>query len=897
MIVDKLVLLDGMSLAYRAFYGLKANLTNSVGLNTNSIYGFTTMINKIMETEKPSHMLVAFDAGKVTFRHETYADYKAGRAKMPPEFAEQLPYIKQMLELRGIKICEIPLYEADDIIGSYAKKAETMNYIVTIVSGDRDLLQLVSAKTTVKITTTKNAAGFIDYTPTLLYDEKGIIPRQIVDLKGFMGDASDNLPGVPGIGEKTALKLLKEYETMDNVYAAIGNMKKTKMLDNLIKYQDQAYMCKDLAEIDVQLTLPIAIEELKHEENITEPLLAFYRDMGMNSILQQLRANAANATEFLADEAKNRQNETDLFEKYPYSLGDDECASIIGSSDLTYIHTEILDNQDQTGAILGVAITTSAGKTSFWSEDTLRHNQVLRTWASDKTKKKIVYDAKRCIIAFARLEIPLVGVCFDELLAMYIIDPSIKYNDVAGIAKFYDRPTIQTDEEFYGKGKSRVVPEAGRLRLHICQKVAILRELYPLIEADLAKNEQLVLLESIELPLALVLAEMELTGIKVDDVKLKAMGASFATKITALEAEIHTLAGQQFAINSVKQLGIVLFEHLGLPARKKTKTGYSTSIEVLEDLLKYHPHPIIEKIILYRQLNKLRSTYVEGLLKLVHKDGKLHTRFNQVIAQTGRLSSVEPNLQNIPIRLEEGRKIRSVFIPEYADWLIVAADYSQIELRVLAHLSQDDNLIGAFNSHLDVHTKTAMDIFAVNAEAVTANMRRQAKAVNFGIVYGISDYGLAQNLGIMRKEAKVFIERYFATFPKVKDYMHSTVENAKDQGYVTTLSNRRRYIPDINSSNFNTRGFAERVAMNTPVQGSAADIIKLAMIQVARRLEAEALQARMLLQVHDELVFEAPRAELAILKEIITEEMENVISLSVALIVNISYGASWYEAK
>ncbi len=876
----KLVLIDGFSIAFRAFYAVPL-LSNTKGLHTNAIYGFVNILNKILQEENPTHVMVAFDAGRTTFRHEFFTEYKGGRAETPSELSEQFPFIRELLEVSGVSHYELPQYEADDIIGTLATRAEKDGFEVTVVSGDRDLTQLASDKTTVRITK-KGFTETDDYTPAFVMEKYGITPAQIVDLKGLMGDSSDNIPGVPGVGEKTGLKLLLAHGSIEAVLDATDQISGKKLVENLTNFREQAMLSKRLATIVTDAPVTVELDTLAYVGAQLDQLRNFYRDLGMTSLLKKLDVEGFESEDASVELAKAN-----------YTIATDVSADMISSAE-TSLFIEVLDDNYYTGAMIGFAIA-NAEQTYYLPLEVVEKSALFKEWAENRDAAKVVFDAKKCIVVMKRLGIQLQGVCFDALLASYIFNPGEKMEDFASLARPFYRDAIQSDEQFYGKGAKLKIPTQEVLSEHIARKAIALQEIHRPIVTALQENHQYELLMDLELPLALILAEMEWTGITVDASRLEEMGIGLEWRLKEIEASIYDHAGEVFNISSPKQLGVILFEKLGLPSSKKTKTGYSTSADVLDELAS--KHPIVAEILLYRQLSKLQSTYVEGLLKVIHEDGKVHTRFNQALTQTGRLSSIDPNLQNIPIRLEEGRKIREAFVPSVPGWLIVAADYSQIELRVLAHIAGDAGLIAAFREEMDIHTKTAMDVFGVEAVAVTSDMRRQAKAVNFGIVYGISDYGLSQNLGITRREAKAFIEKYFDTFPGVQDYMKDIVIETKKNGYVTTLLQRRRYITDINSRNFNLRGFAERTAMNTPIQGSAADIIKLAMIRMNARLERENLQAKMLIQVHDELVFEAPESELEILKQIIPEEMSNAIVLVVPLKADFAFGKSWYEAK
>lgn len=876
----KLVLIDGNSIAYRAFFALPL-LNNDKGIHTNAIYGFTMMLMKILEDEKPTHLLVAFDAGKTTFRHKTFSEYKGGRQKTPPELSEQFPFIRDLLDAFEISRYELENYEADDIIGTLSKTAEDEGFHVKVISGDKDLTQLASDNTTVCITR-KGITDIEAYTPKHINEKYGLHPNQIIDMKGLMGDQSDNIPGVPGVGEKTAIKLLKEFNTLEALLASIDQVSGAKLKEKLSEFKDQAIMSKELATITREAPVEVALPEIEYSGYSHDKVKAIFKEFGFNSLLDKLQPGIG-------------ENEKIELKKIHYEIVNNITKDILSNNAALYV--EVLEDNYHTAPILGIAVVNSNGN-YFIETKTAIESSDFKAWAEDETKLKTVYDAKRTEVALMRRGIHLKGIQFDLLVASYILNPSESLDDISSVSRRYNQSNtnIQSDEEFYGKGAKRSVPTLELLSEHIVRKAMILADLSDKLEDELEKNQQYELFHDLEMPLSLILADMESSGIKVDVNRLKNMNQEIADKLVKLENKIHQLAGEHFNINSPKQLGVILFEKLGLYAGKKTKTGYSTSADVLEKLA--DDHDIIGEILNYRQLGKLQSTYVEGLLKVVHPNtDKVHTRFNQVLAQTGRLSSIDPNLQNIPIRLEEGRKIRQAFIPSEKDWVIFAADYSQIELRVLAHIANDEKLIQAFKDDLDIHTKTAMEVFHVKAEDVTSNMRRHAKAVNFGIVYGISDYGLSQSLAITRKEAGQFIERYLDSYPGVKDYMEDIVKVAKQQGYVSTILQRRRYIPEITSRNFNIRSFAERTAMNTPIQGSAADIIKKAMIDMAERLNNENLKSKLLLQVHDELIFEAPKDEIEKLKEIVPEVMENAVQLTVPLKVDYSYGPTWFDAK
>lgn len=875
---NKLVLVDGNSIAYRAFFALPL-LNNDKGVYTNAVYGFTQMLLKILEDEKPSHMLVAFDAGKTTFRHKTFGEYKGGRQKTPPELSEQFPFIRQLLDAFKIKRYELENYEADDIIGTLAANAADGNWDVKVFTGDKDLLQLVTPDVEV-VLTRKGITEVEAYTVEQVNERYGITPDQIIDMKGLMGDPSDNIPGVPGVGEKTAIKLIKEYGSVEKVLESIDQISGAKLKERLTENKDQALMSKELATITKEAPIELGLEDTNYEGYENNSVFPLFKELGFQSLLERLGGDE----ELLPEIEKEELN---------FQTVSSIDAEMLQSPSALVVET--LTEDYHKADIQGYAISNENGTYYISSSLALGSNE-FKEWLEDDHQKKRMFDAKRAHVALKGQGIQLNGIEFDIQLASYLLNPSESLDEVADVAKQYGKLNVDSNEKVYGKGAKKKLPEEDILAEHLSRKVHAIFTLTDVLADKLKENEQSNLFYDLEMPLSLVLAKMEEIGVKVKADTLREMGTDLEAQLSMLEKDIHDLAGVSFNINSPKQLGEILFEKLNLPAIKKTKTGYSTSVDVLEKL--EGKHEIINKILIYRQLGKLRSTYIEGLLKVVHEDtGRIHTRFNQVLAQTGRLSSIDPNLQNIPIRLEAGRKIRHAFVPSQSGWKILAADYSQIELRVLAHISQDENLMEAFQSEMDVHTKTAMDVFNVNKDEVTSEMRRHAKAVNFGIVYGISDYGLSQSLGITRKEAGEFIKSYLESFPGVQQYMKDSIAEAKQNGYVSTLLHRRRYLPEINSRNFNLRSFAERTAMNTPIQGTAADIIKKAMVDMDKRLIDEKLEAKMLLTVHDELIFEAPENEIEKLKKIVCDVMEQAVQLDVPLKVDVSWGDSWYEAK
>ncbi|MGM0256875.1 DNA polymerase I [Enterococcus sp. AZ093] len=881
MTKNKLLLVDGNSVAFRAFFALHNSLErfkNRNGLHTNAIYAFHNMFENVMQKEQPTHVLVAFDAGKTTFRTEMYAEYKGGRSKTPGEFKEQMPYIRELLTGLGVKYYELPNYEADDIIGTLAEKVDKEIFDVVVLSGDRDLTQLASKEIKVDITV-KGVSDIESYTPehvTEKYD--GLTPKQIIDMKGLAGDASDNIPGVTKIGEKTAIKLLNQYGSVEGIYEHIDEMKQSKMKENLINDKEQAFLSKKLATIDTDAPVEVDIDSLAYQGKDLDKLVPFFKEMDFKQFLAKL--------DVVEEQVEMKDILFEVVHEYDESMFQTNMA----------LYVEMMGDNYHTEDIVGVAWGTPE-KIYVTNDLAIFENETFLSWVGDKTRLKNVYDAKRTYVALNRYAAKLQGIDFDVLLGAYLLDTNEKSEDIEGIASHYGYHDIQSDEAIYGKGAKKGLPEDEEVFFaHLARKVSAINGLTPKLSQELAEKNQEDLFRKMELPLSIILAEMEISGIKVDATRLQEMKIEFSDRLREIERKIYEEAGEEFNLNSPKQLGVILFEKMGLPVIKKTKTGYSTAVDVLEQLREQAP--IVDDILIYRQIAKIQSTYVEGLLKVIQSDGKVHTRYVQTLTQTGRLSSVDPNLQNIPIRLDEGRKIRQAFVPRNEDWLIYSSDYSQIELRVLAHISDDEHLKAAFLEGQDIHSSTAMRVFGIEkAEDVTPNMRRQAKAVNFGIVYGISDYGLSQNLGITRKAAQQYIDTYFEKYPGVKEYMERIVREAKDQGFVETLYHRRRYLPDINSRNYNIRSFAERTAINTPIQGSAADILKIAMIELDKRLKESDLQATMLLQVHDELVFEVPESELEMLDKLVSEVMEQAVALHVPLITDSSWGKTWYEAK
>ncbi|AUI71479.1 DNA polymerase I [Companilactobacillus alimentarius] len=880
----KLLLIDGNSVSFRAFFAMHNVLdkfVNGDGIHTNALYAFNNMLDLILKDEKPTHTLVAFDAGKTTFRTEMFKEYKGTRAKTPPELMEQLPLIQDLLNYRGIKTYQLPNYEADDIIGTMSRKAEKDGMDVTIITGDRDLTQLTTDKVTVRVNV-KGVTETESYTPKHVKEKLGITPQQIIDMKGLMGDNSDHYPGVEKVGEKTAIKLINQYGSMEDIYEHVDEMKKSKLKEHLIDDKDQAFLSKKLATINCDSPVELNLSDLEYRGDNQEMLIQFYQKMNFQSFLERM-------------DIKTEDSSKDLVKIEVKELNDSAIKEIVESQKVHTLVVEGFGENYHTAPIIGILI--SDGQTYYGTTDvSVLENQSLKTWLADKTKEKYLFDNKQTIALLHRYGCQLAGVSFDMLLVAYLLDTNDNKQDIGLVAHNYNI-SLPTQEEFYGKGVKKAVPEDEKVLLNfLAQEAQVIDTLKDQMLAELKDNDQDSLYDEIELPLSIVLAEMEIKGITVEASKLQEMENTFAKKLNEIEQKIYQEAGKEFNINSPKQLGVVLFEDLKLPVIKKTKTGYSTSVDVLEKLK--DKSPVVQMVLDYRQISKIQSTYVVGLQKFIQPDNKIHTIYLQTLTQTGRLSSIEPNLQNIPIRIDEGKQIRKAFVPQHKDWEIFSADYSQVELRVLAHISGDEHMQEAFNEDYDIHAHTAMRIFGLNStDEVTPNMRRQAKATNFGIVYGISDYGLSQNIGISRKQAAAFIESYFEQYPGVKKYMDDIVKYARENGYVETIMHRRRYLPDIHSKNFNMRNFAQRTAMNTPIQGSAADIIKVAMINMQKMLVKEKLQANLLLQVHDEMIFEAPATEIATLEKLVPSVMDSAVKLDVPLKVETAHGKTWYEAK
>ena len=845
--MKKVVLVDGNNLMFRSYFATLysgSTLRNKKGFPTNAIYGFVNMINKIIYEEKPMYIAVAFDIGK-TFRHEKYDYYKGKRDNTPDELKEQFPIAKQILTAMNIKYFELQGYEADDIIGTFSKKCEQDDdFKALIVSSDKDLLQLITDQTEVKLLKTKDYIR-MDY--KTFYDTYGIEPIKMIDLKALMGDASDNIPGVKGIGEKTALKLLTTYGSLSSIYEHIDEIKGS-VKDKLIQDKDNAYMSYDIATIYKDVPLNVELEELAYIPKDKNELYKIYNELEFYSLIKESNNKEENS---------NNIENINYINKSKQEINDD----------IISLYIDLDNNNYHNANILGFAIYNNSVSSYIpYTKD---------TDLSFLNKKIYTYDYKRLYVSLKKNNLTIPTCLFDTMIGAYLVNYNIK-DDISYLAKQMGYEIDNSSKENSEIDKAKFVYDTYNTLMDMMQKENVM-----------------TLYNDIEFPLVTVLAKMEMNGIKVEKEVLFEMKDEILKRIEEVSQIIYNMAGVEFNISSPKQLGDILFEKLGLPHAKKNKTGYSTDISVLEKIRDY---PIVEYIIEYRTLYKLYTTYIEGILNSISSDGKIHTIYTQTVARTGRLSSIEPNLQNIPIRYELGRLIRKAFVP-LDNSILMSCDYSQIELRVFAHLSKVPELVMAFVNDMDIHTKTAMDIFHVKEEEVTKDMRRKAKAVNFGILYGISSYGLSEDLNIKPKEAKEFINKYFETYPGVKEYMDKEIEEAKKNGYVKTIMNRKRIIEELHSSNHVVRSMGERMALNTPIQGSSADILKMAMIKIDKYFEDNNIKSTMLLQVHDELIFNVIKEEEEEVRKIVSNIMENIIKLDVPLKVSIEEGNNWYEAK
>lgn len=859
--MKKVILVDGNNLLFRSYFATAYSgnmMKNSKGFPTNGLYGLVNMLNKIIREEKPEYMLVAFDKGK-TFRHEKYLDYKGGRNETPDDLKKQFSVAKKLVPLMGIKCFEIDNYEADDIIGTYSKMALIdPEFETTIVSSDKDLLQLINEETEVKLLKQKD---YIRMNEETFMDTYGIKPIRMIDLKGLMGDASDNIPGVKGIGEKTALKLLQEYDSLENVYDNIDNIKgatKQKLIDG----KESAFMSKDIATIYNEVPVTYSLEELKYDGPDVNGLREMYSDLEFYSFLK----------DFKEEEKKEEKLEYKIIENIEDLKLKEKVSAYLEISETNYHNADIY------------GMSLYDGENVYYVPfEVLKENKNILDG-----KEIYTYDLKKMIVSLNKYDIDIKNCTFDAMIAGYILNYNVK-DDIAYLAN-----TFNCDITLFDNFKKEKNMSTEALADLTVKKAKFIYDIKDEFINKMKEEEQLELFSNIEMKLSSVLASMEIEGVRVDTKVLDEMGENINKKLDELTSEIYNYAGEEFNIQSPKQLGEILFEKLEIPYPKKKKTSYSTAREILDKIVDYHP--IVEKIIEHRTLNKIYTTYIVGIKNCVKEDGKLHTIYTQTLTRTGRLSSIEPNLQNIPIRYKEGKEIRKAFIPE-EDSVFLSSDYSQIELRMFAHMSGEQNLIDAFKHHLDIHTKTAMDIYHVSKDEVTKNMRRDAKAVNFGIIYGISSFGLAEDLGVDIKTAKKFLDNYLETFPGIKNYMDKIIKDAYEKGYVKTIMNRKRNIDELYNTNHMIKVQGERMALNTPIQGSSADILKKAMIDIYNEFNRLNLKSKMILQVHDELIFNVKNDELEKVKEIVINFMENAYKLNVPLEVDVEIGKNWYDAK
>jgi len=879
----RLFLIDGNSFCYRAYYAIRS-LANSKGQPTNAVYGFITMLNKLIKDERPDYLGVAFDLKGPTFRHKKFEDYKATRKPMPDDLISQMPLVKEVLKAYNIPIFELAGYEADDILATVAKKAASKSIDTLIVTGDKDALQLVNE--TIKVYNTHKEGLIFD--AAKVREEFKVSPDRMIDLIALMGDTSDNIPGVLGIGEKTAVQLISEFGSLDNLFNNLDKIKSESKRELLKKYRDQAVMSRELAVLDCDVPIKVGFADLELKEPDSAKLVSLFKELEFRTLL---------------DQAIERK---ELKAEYKLLTGDDfkDFLKRLSAQELFGFDFETTNSDPLRASLVGVSFCWKEGRAEYidFAAPGLGVDYVLKALKpifENEAVKKIGQNIKYEQLVLANYGISLKGVSFDTMVASYLLNPSKANHNLGAIALEYLSHKMIDITDLIGKGKAQTTMDKvdpQKACKYCCEDSDVTFRLKNILERQLEEKGLSPLFNDVEMLLVGVLSRMELSGVSLDVEYLKAMSDKMQKKLEGLTKDIYKEAGQEFNINSPKQLQEILFVKLKLPPVKRTKTGMSTDEEVLLKLAAKHSLP--KALLEYRELAKLKSTYLDALPKLINPNtGRLHTSFNQTVTSTGRLSSSDPNLQNIPIRTELGRKIRKAFIPKDKNSYILSADYSQIELRILAHLSKDKALTEGFKEGLDIHTHTASLIFGVSQEDVTDEQRSQAKIVNFGIIYGMSAYGLSKDLGIEVEKAGVFIDSYFQRYPGVKTFIEDCIEEARQQGFVTTLLNRRRYIPEINSENINIRNFAERTATNTPIQGSAADLIKLAMIEIQKELEALKLKTLMILQVHDELVFEVPKEELDEVKELVRGRMENIMKLTVPIKVNISVGRNWLELE
>ncbi len=889
-----LYLIDGSAYIFRAFYGVRHHLTNSKGMPTNALYGFTSMLMKVVREEQPDYLAVVFDSKEKTFRHDLYPKYKANRGEPPEDLKAQFPFFERLVDSFNIVSLRQDGFEADDIIGTLALAGEKEGMRVVIVSGDKDMMQLLSPNVVMLDTMKEKTIGEPE-----VKEKFGVEPARVIEVLGLMGDSSDNVPGVPGVGPKTATDLILEYGSIEGIYERIESITKKKLRENLEAHRDDAFLSRQLVTIDTAMKLDCGIHDMEFQDPDTGKMRALFEELEFNTFLANLPENGSSRNAPVAEVS------------YQTVMDKNQLETMIGelkSAGEFAVDLETTGLRPVQARIVGLSF--SIRENEAWYLPVGHHYdgvpkqldkamvlKKLKPLLEDPNLIKFGHNIKYDLIVFRSEGVDLRGIGFDSMLAAYVLDPSKRnYSMDALSLEILGRKTIHY-EDVAGKGAKQIGFEQVSIEKateYAAEDADVTLQLTRKLQAQLTGESQ-KLYGDIELPLIDVLASMEMAGIRLNSRHLADLSKVLEKDLASLEKEIHEMAGEEFNINSPKQLAVILFEKLELPVVKKTKTGYSTDVKVLEELAPRHPIP--DKILYYRQMAKLKSTYVDSLPNEVYKEtGRIHTSYNQTVAATGRLSSSDPNLQNIPIRTDLGKEIRKAFIAEDG-WQLLAADYSQIELRILAHLSDDPALIKAFKKGEDIHTRTAAEIFGTSLDEVKEDTRRIAKAVNFGIVYGLSAFGLSRQLRISPKEAKKFIDQYFELYSRVRDFMDTTIEQARERGYTTTLFNRRRYLPDINSKNKQLREATERIAINSPVQGSAADLIKIAMIHLHGQLQKENLKSRMILQVHDELVFEVPPDEKKEIEKRVRKEMEGAYSLKVPLVVDMAWGVNWQEAK
>lgn len=890
---NKLMLIDGNSILNRAFFALKGPrmLTKADGTPTNAVYGFFNILNKYIEEERPDYLAVAFDLKGKTFRHNMYEGYKAQRKGMPDELAVQLPIVKKVLAAMNIAVTEYEGLEADDLIGIYSKAAEEKGLDVSILTGDRDALQLASDKVTIIIpSTSKGQTTTNRYSPAEIAEKYGVTPAELIEVKALMGDSSDNIPGVKGVGEKTAIELIKQFGTIDNLYENISSITKAKLKENLENCRDLAYLSRELGTIIREKDGFSDINDFKRKDFNKDELLTIFKDLEFNSFIKKMGLESSGDEQEIQEAiCCETISNLESFEKIVNQLSRDKLLSIL----------PVFKKTGRVGNMLEIIGIGTEEKYYFASTETIDEislAKAVKVILESEDITLISYNIKElytwCLYHNTEIHCQL----FDLMIAEYLIDALASSYTIPGLSRKYLGIEVEMPKEKKRKGRQIELEQVEENPVELLGKaISTFRAIYEKQKDIIDKSKQNYLFYDVELPLSLVLGSMEYYGFRVDKQYLEEYGARLDYRIKSLEQTIYMLACEEFNINSPKQLGVILFEKMGLKAVKKTKTGYSTDADSLNEII--DSHEIIPCILEYRQLTKLKSTYAEGLVKEINPEtGRIHSSFNQTVTATGRISSTEPNLQNIPVRTELGREIRQAFIPKDG-YVFVDADYSQIELRVLAHITGDEVLQNAFRDGIDIHTLTASQVFNVSMNNVTPDMRRSAKAVNFGIIYGIGDFSLAKDIGVSRKEAARYIENYLSTYPRIRDYMENTVKFGKEKGYVETMFHRVRHIPELKSPNYQVREFGKRVAMNTPIQGSAADIIKIAMVKVWHELKKNNLKSRLILQVHDELIIETAIDEVEQVKEIVKTNMESAAELSAPLVADVSVGSTWFEAK